>query len=1213
MRTTTVVDALRGYRLFLDRHANSGDPLDRKVGLSPHQFAAEFMSSPEFMDHAGPRLLNGSRIAPPDLQTLATSLFDLKLGVGQVTHWHILYAVAVEVLQTGNITNEETRARLTRLLNLTSGAIKNAIAVPAGDASRSTDNIVGSGDTNASVFVALLGRMPSAEEQEEFKARTATPAALAAQIASSEEFRNCVVFPTLIQAGDTQQLEEPAHSKLNNWCAEAFRNPDCRHATIRAHRIAAILRAPDVSDNIVATVDSWQLNVLTEALLALPRIASNLAEHKDLLPHARNITNVFELLLQRRPESIDVYINKWRMSAADLFADVASGLEFGGSVVEPLLSGELSPHITNDFVAPSLAAWAWLTFGVDPMTAGPMCRFELLARIMRSPTVTIALSLHPPEWKSDVVADALQACTVGEISTTRRQSAVTDGLPTEYEDILSAMFSADDYRTAANIGDLKEEEAWRHYLEIGLPNDTPPSLLFSVDFLRKRYPAWDGAPPLAIRWLDDFFKTGQPSTPFFDPIYYLNAGGERSAASTGFLHYLRSGRHQGWNPNAAFDHNWYAQRLPADALGSGTSAFEHFLGSGLINGSAPRQTLLSVFDGACDTHRPSLADYERLCVALAPFSTFLDPSELDLLLGLWTPSAVTERPIDGLIGWLEKWPKSVHPPSPLFDEGVYLAECTRLGLSFARSELAMTHFFAEGRAYGAVPTRFIDIRDYLACNPDLPRQPAGAFEHFVRIGLYEGRRTNTPKISEMALAYIPERGERPELKNWRMFWTRRDVGVPVWPDNVAVREVQARIDSTLDDPQVMRMLARAREIDPAARLPTAPEKVYGPPIHDAREVARRRIRGRLKTERYDTIICVSGTDSDITADAVKALTDALLDICPGQRVLVLLTEGRRLFERLHLRPDVECVDISHELTAVGETQAEFLLYSLLVRICSGRVIALGSYRCWSVFRRFGERMRGQFTAFGYLQGELADGPEMRPSISRDFIAETASFLSGVLTDSNHLRNALINTYRPSPDVAARITALYNPLSAPPLAHHARASARPAVGWSGALDRGNAFSILRAVAARIPEVDFECWNNSGSGIDPSATAREHLPYNIRVLTGPVNTTAVDQVDVWLSTSATDGISPTLFLAAQRSKALIAGLAGALSEFVNDRTGWPVRDIANVDDYVAAIRQALASPDQRGMRGDKLRASVMALHDGQRYAAQLAAALNPGTQQ
>jgi glycosyltransferase involved in cell wall biosynthesis len=143
--------------------------------------------------------------------------------------------------------------------------------------------------------------------------------------------------------------------------------------------------------------------------------------------------------------------------------------------------------------------------------------------------------------------------------------------------------------------------------------------------------------------------------------------------------------------------------------------------------------------------------------------------------------------------------------------------------------------------------------------------------------------------------------------------------------------------------------------------------------------------------------------------------------------------------------------------------------------------------------------------------------------------------------------------------------------------------RPQVFWAGRWVRQKRPALLLEVARLMPDVDFRVWGES------MGRRRSEVPPNL-VLEGAyghISEIPLAEADVWLYTSGWDGVPSQLLEVAVTGIPIVGTLVGGTGEVLSEADAWPVGEAAQAEAYVAAIRAALADPENSRRRAAALR--------------------------
>jgi glycosyltransferase involved in cell wall biosynthesis len=112
---------------------------------------------------------------------------------------------------------------------------------------------------------------------------------------------------------------------------------------------------------------------------------------------------------------------------------------------------------------------------------------------------------------------------------------------------------------------------------------------------------------------------------------------------------------------------------------------------------------------------------------------------------------------------------------------------------------------------------------------------------------------------------------------------------------------------------------------------------------------------------------------------------------------------------------------------------------------------------------------------------------------------------------------------------------------------------------------------------MPDVDFWMWGESPLTSEDVGDT----PGNVRLAGRYTHISEIPlaEADVWLYTSAWDGVPTQLLEIAMTGIPIVGSLVGGIGEVLSEDDAWPVDADQGPEAYVAAIRAALADPDAR----------------------------------
>jgi glycosyltransferase involved in cell wall biosynthesis len=295
------------------------------------------------------------------------------------------------------------------------------------------------------------------------------------------------------------------------------------------------------------------------------------------------------------------------------------------------------------------------------------------------------------------------------------------------------------------------------------------------------------------------------------------------------------------------------------------------------------------------------------------------------------------------------------------------------------------------------------------------------------------------------------------------------------------------------------------------------------------------------------------------------------------------------------------------------TQQEALV-ALLRSFCADAILNVNSRLLYFAMRPYGKALAMSerlFLCFFCEEQQPLGNWEGR---SLRFFYPSFDYLAGVITDSDHHRDQLIERYQLSDADCRRLHVFrapaepelrLTPAPSPPAAHEQ--ARRPMVYWAGRFDRQKRPDIALAIARAMPDVDFRFWGEKVLKGDPLGEVPENVD-----LAGTYDRFAdldLSRVDAWLYTSAWDGVPSLLMEVGMSGVPAVASVVGGVGELMSTEDGWPVTDWEEPEAYEKALRDVLADPVGARRRAEAMRARLLRERTAEQYADQVTRVLLP----
>ncbi len=291
-------------------------------------------------------------------------------------------------------------------------------------------------------------------------------------------------------------------------------------------------------------------------------------------------------------------------------------------------------------------------------------------------------------------------------------------------------------------------------------------------------------------------------------------------------------------------------------------------------------------------------------------------------------------------------------------------------------------------------------------------------------------------------------------------------------------------------------------------------------------------------------------------------------------------------------PDgVREIDFADIVKFMPKARAQHALVMLLRSFHADAIVNINSRMLYLAMRSYGRALAATerlFLCF-FCNEQTAMGTWEGWSLR--YFYRSFDYVTGVITDSDHLARELTSTYKMGERHLERVHVFSAPVDPqlPVVSESpARPGRRPQVFWAGRWDRQKRIPVFIRVAELLPDVDFRMWGESVMG----EQARK-LPQNVAVegRYGHISEIPLSEADVWLYTSGWDGVPSQLLEVAMTGIPMVGSLVGGTGEVLSEADAWPVSEGDRAEAYAAAIRKAIADPEDARRRALSLRERML----------------------
>lgn len=320
------------------------------------------------------------------------------------------------------------------------------------------------------------------------------------------------------------------------------------------------------------------------------------------------------------------------------------------------------------------------------------------------------------------------------------------------------------------------------------------------------------------------------------------------------------------------------------------------------------------------------------------------------------------------------------------------------------------------------------------------------------------------------------------------------------------------------------------------------------------------------------------------------LAHALADEIGAEEIVVIYTDDGGTAPPGRFPEGVREINFAQLTESVPREQAQHALVMLLRTFGADSIVNINSRMLYEATRRYARALAASerlYLVF-FCNEQTAMGTWMGWSLR--YFYRLFDLVAGVITDSSHLAEELVTTYKVPEKDRDRMHVFRAPVDRglPDVSDAPRApQRRPQVFWAGRWDRQKRIDIFFAIARAMPEVDFRMW---GEPVTERSTVEVPSNVSLEGRYAHIADVPLAEADCWLYTSAWDGVPSQLLEVAMTGIPIVGSQVGGTREILRPDHAWPVTELDDVDAYVAAIRAVLDDPAEARNRARRLRADL-----------------------
>jgi glycosyltransferase involved in cell wall biosynthesis len=558
-------------------------------------------------------------------------------------------------------------------------------------------------------------------------------------------------------------------------------------------------------------------------------------------------------------------------------------------------------------------------------------------------------------------------------------------------------------------------------------------------------------------------------------------------------------------------------------------------------------------------------------------------------------------------------------PHPLFDAAFYAegnADVVAAGVNL------LQHYIENGHREGRDPHPLVDIkliRSQLA--PDFAGDPLVAYVQS-RGGALKPHRLVDPAFLAAEQRRLDPLDDRPAL----LFYLASDPETVnpsrdfdglgyrrLYPDTATINPLvhYARFGEAAGRraPRDRGPLGRVTaEIEAAARLdPDIVKPSADPlatPLMRGYDLARREFRlYRLLAKAAGRrpcphVILVPWLKRGGADRAALLLARALLESDANARVLIACTQDDAV-EALDWAAPSQRLSVARIASEIDEVHDTYVAFCNFLRFAGcRRLYVINSRFGWDLIERYGHALRPTMRLYGFAFCQDYDEAGRRAGYAWTRLGRAVDNLDAVVSDNSRTIGEFAADHAFDEADLAKFFALPLPVDERLDGAAAQAAANLAQGsrrrqqvfWAGRFAAQKGLDVAAGVARLL------------EGVDVRAFGGDAVPEGL-VLGGPFDDFAdlpLHEASLFLHTARWEGLPNVLLEAGLAGLPIVARDVGGVGDIVDETTGWLIPREAGPEIFAAAIRDALARPDEARARAERMAARIRERHSASAFA-------------
>ena len=326
---------------------------------------------------------------------------------------------------------------------------------------------------------------------------------------------------------------------------------------------------------------------------------------------------------------------------------------------------------------------------------------------------------------------------------------------------------------------------------------------------------------------------------------------------------------------------------------------------------------------------------------------------------------------------------------------------------------------------------------------------------------------------------------------------------------------------------------------------------------------------------YDRLIFVAGFVRGGAELVAANAARAVVETHGPHSVLLVATDQADVAARSWFPSEADVLILSDFGIDLPHLDRVRIVEMLISSLLPTAALTVNSLACWDAIKRRGAALSNMTDLYGTMFCRDYDIDGRPIGYADTHFRHCLPFMKRIYFDNTTFANELVLRFDLPPTLTTQLTSVHQPISQAILKRPYRTpkSGEPfPVLWSGRFSRQKNIDVLISVIQRAPDMQFNVYGSDDGAYTSKLQSLSSKVSNLTIK-GEFSSAAVlptESHGAYLFTSRWEGLPMTLVDMAARGIPIVAPDLGGITELVNEKTGWLVRDYNDPDAYIHALR-------------------------------------------